>query len=562
VTSRVAGRGSRRPIGAAVAIAIAIAVVGIGLVRVGLVHVGRSTPVAALGPPHFAEETVAAGLDETYDGDSTFAVGGGVAVFDCNADGKPDVFLAGGKNPAALFRNDSPVGGALTFSRLSDPATDLSAVNGAYPLDIDGDGQVDLALLRIGESVLLRGLGGCRFERANERWAFDAGNAWTTAFSASWEGATGLPTLAIGNYLGLDDAGKPTTTCADNAIFRPAADGSTYAAPIPLKPGLCTLSVLFSDWDRSGRRDLRVSNDRHYYTDGEEQLWRMAAGELPRTYTDADGWVRMEIWGMGIASYDVTGDGYPEVFLTSQGDNRLQTLTSGPGNPTYRDIALKRGVNAAQPFAGGDVLPSTAWHPEFADVNNDGFADLFISKGNLNAMPDYATKDPSNLFLGQPGGSFTEAADAAGILNYERGRGAALADFNLDGLLDLVEVNYGAPVKLWRNLGAGDAARPAAMGNWVAVRASEPGSNRDAIGSWLEVRIGDLTVRRELTVGGGHVGGQLGWIHVGLGSADGAEVQVRWPDGETGPWVSLRANQFAVIERGATEARPWLPPAN
>jgi hypothetical protein len=123
-------------------------------------------------------------------------------------------------------------------------------------------------------------------------------------------------------------------------------------------------------------------------------------------------------------------------------------------------------------------------------------------------------------------------------------------------------VNYGAPVKLWRNLGAGDAARPAAMGNWVAVRASEPGSNRDAIGSWLEVRIGDLTVRRELTVGGGHVGGQLGWIHVGLGSADGAEVQVRWPDGETGPWVSLRANQFAVIERGATEARPWLPPAN
>ena len=76
---------------------------------------------------------------------------------------------------------------------------------------------------------------------------------------------------------------------------------------------------------------------------------------------------------MGIASQDVTGDGYPDVFLTSQGSNRLQTLTAGPGRPTYGDIGLKRGVLADRPFAGGEDLPSTAWHPEFDDVNNDGF---------------------------------------------------------------------------------------------------------------------------------------------------------------------------------------------
>ena len=76
---------------------------------------------------------------------------------------------------------------------------------------------------------------------------------------------------------------------------------------------------------------------------------------------------------MGIASEDVTGDGYPEVFLTSQGDNKLQTLADGPAHPAYEDIALPRGVTAHRPFAGGDVLPSTAWHAEFADVNNDWF---------------------------------------------------------------------------------------------------------------------------------------------------------------------------------------------
>src|SRR5205814_3225381 len=104
------------------------------------------------------------------------------------------------------------------------------------------------------------------------------------------------------------------------------------------------------------------------------------AGQGPRLYTDADGWVRVQVQGMGIGSYDLTGDGLPEVFLTSQAANRLQTLTAGPSQPMYRDIGLKRGVNLARPFTGPDTaLPSTAWHPAFEDVNNDGFVDLFVS---------------------------------------------------------------------------------------------------------------------------------------------------------------------------------------
>jgi hypothetical protein len=554
---------SRRLVVGAVAVAVTGAVVGAAAVGLGVVHVGPGSPSVAMGAPHFIDETASAGVDQTYDGGSTYQVGGGVAVFDCNGDGKPDMYLAGGSNPAALYRNDSPVGGALRFSRLSDPSTDLTSVNGAYPLDIDGDGQVDLAVLRVGENILLRGLGDCRFERANERWSFDGGSAMTTAFSASWEGAANLPTLAVGNYLQLDGTGESTTDCAENALVRPNQTGSGYAPPIALKPGYCALSMLFSDWDHSGRRDLRVSNDSHYYdyVNGEEQLWRIASGAAPRMYTSADGWVQVQIEGMGIASHDVTGDGYPDVFLTSQGANRLQTLTSGPAQPTYRDIGLKRGVNATRPYTGGDPLPSTAWHPEFADVNNDGFADLFISKGNVSEQPDYAQKDPPNLLIGQPDGTFVEGAMDAGIVGYARGRGAALVDLNLDGLLDLVEVDYGTPSKVWRNLGAGGAAGPAPMGHWLALSVSQPGPNRDAIGSWVDIRVGDLTTTQELTVGGGHVSGEIGWIHIGLGPADGADVRVHWPDGETGPWLHVAANQFAVIERGAGAARIWLPPS-
>jgi len=270
---------------------------------------------------------------------------------------------------------------------------------------------------------------------------------------------------------------------------------------------------------------------------------------------------------MGIASYDVTGDGYPDFFLTSQGSNRLQTLTAGPNKPTYGDIGLKSGVLADRPFAGGDTLPSTAWHPEFQDVNNDGYIDLFISKGNVKAEVDFAQKDPSNLLLGQPDGTFQESADAAGILNYDSARGAALADFNLDGQLDLVEVDLGAPMKIWRNTGAGSpggatgATAPAPFGHWLALRVTENGPNRDAIGGWVEVRVGGTTMRRELTVGGGHAGGQLGWVHVGLGLTSEADVRVVWPDGQAGPWLHVAADQFLDLDRAAGTAQPWTPPA-
>jgi enediyne biosynthesis protein E4 len=544
--------------------AVILGVVVIGLiVVVGALAVTRFGGTGTAPIPHFVEEASAAGLDHVYDGDFAYAVGGGVATFDCDGDGRPELYLAGGAGPAALFHNDSPVGGALRFSPVHDPATDLTGVEGAYPLDVDGDGQVDLVVLRAGESVLLRGLGHCRFERANEAWSFDGGDGMATAFSATWEGAATLPTLAVGEYLKLDATGDPTLDCSDGSrLYRPAAGGAGYAAPTPLTPGYCALSMLFSDWSRSGRRDLRVSNDRHYYDPklGQEQLWRMAPSEPPRPYTTADGWMEVQVEGMGIGSYDVTGDGYPDVYLTSQGDNRLQALASGPDRPTYADIGHPLGVNVAQPFTGGDALPSTAWHAQFEDVNNDGLVDLFVAKGNVAEQPDHAMKDPSNLLIGQADGTFTEGAEQAGILSFAKGRGASLADLNLDGLLDLVEVDYGGPVMVWRNVGSGDAARSAPMGHWLGLRPQQSGPNRDAIGGWIEVMAGGRTIRRELTVGGGHLSGELGWTHIGLGSASEAKVRITWPDGEVGPWLDAPVDGFGIIERGASAITPWDPP--
>ncbi|RIH92224.1 Repeat domain in Vibrio, Colwellia, Bradyrhizobium and Shewanella [Meiothermus granaticius NBRC 107808] len=501
--------------------------------------------LAQVAVPRFVEETETSGINSRYDGD--YVVGGGVAAFDCNDDGLPDLLLSGGDNKAKFYRNVSRVGGALEF-REQTSGLELPQVSGAYPIDLDGDGITDLVLLRAGEDLLMRGLGGCRFQPANKAWGFQSNKNWSTALSATWERGQSWPTLAIGTYVQRDSA-FPWGSCTDNLLYRPSSSGQGFAPPIPLRPSYCSLSMLFSDWNRSGIPSLRISNDREYYRGGQEQLWQITPGQPPRLYSESEGWKRLQIWGMGIASYDLSGNGYPVYFLSSMGDNKLQALQDGSQGPTYRDLAFKLGATAHRPYTGGDVHISTAWHAQFEDFNNDGWIDLFIAKGNVGFMKDAATKDPNNLLLGKPDGSFQEAGDKAGLASFLRGRGAALVDLNGDGLLDVVVVNRMDKAQLWRNVGAGSAESPKAMGHWLAVRPQQPGPNRDAIGGWLEVQLGDRVLRRELTIGGGHASGSLGFTHFGLGDMASAKVRILWPDGVWSDWQTTPADQYLWLTR-------------
>ena len=123
-----------------------------------------TTPSATTEPdtPPFVEVAAAAGVSHTYTGDWTYFVGGGVATFDCDADGDADLFLAGGADPSALFRNETS--GLLAFEPVDSPTVQIDAVTGAYPLDIDADGKMDLVVLRAGENLLLQGQGGLRVQ--------------------------------------------------------------------------------------------------------------------------------------------------------------------------------------------------------------------------------------------------------------------------------------------------------------------------------------------------------------------------------------------------------------
>ena len=509
--------------------------------------------------PRFVEETDSAGLQSRFEGDNEFQTGGGVAAFDCDDDGLPEVYVTGGVNKARFYRNRSTRGGPLKLQEQRS-GLELTGANGAYPLDLDGDGLTDLVVLRVGEVQAFRGLGGCKFERATDKWALQSGNALHSAFSATWERGQEWPTLALGTYVDRSKPEFPWGSCTPGSLLRPAPGGGRrFAAPTELTPGHCALSMLFSDWGRTGQAALRVSNDREFYKGGQEQLWQVAPGKPPALYTAEQGWKPLQIWGMGIASHDLDGDGRPEVFLTSMADNKLQKLDGDGRQPSYSDVAYKRGATAHRPYVGGDIHPSTAWHAQFADVNHDGLADLFIVKGNVSTMPDFAILDPNNLLLQQGDGRFSEVGQQAGIASYRRGRGGLLVDLNGDGMLDMLVVNRWDKAQLWRNLGTGSADKPQPLGPWLQLRLRQPGGNRDAIGAWIEVDLGERTVRQELTVGGGHASGQLGWIHFGLGQAQKVKLRVQWPHGGWGPWQEVAANGFYIVDRQSGTS-PWRAP--
>lgn len=498
--------------------------------------------------PQFVNRAPGFGFEHVYSGGWEHFVGGGVAVLDCDNDAFPDLFLAGGASPARLLRNTTKSQGeAITYVDATADPVSISGVTGAWPLDFDGDGLADLAVMRVGENRLLRGVGDCVFEDAGLALGFRGGNQWSTAFSATWEPGEALPTLAVGNYVDRTAPRGPFGACDANELHRP--DGLGYGDVRKLVPGFCALSMLFTDWNRQGRQDLRISNDRHYYVrGGYEQLWSLDPEPVP--FGPEDGWETVSIWGMGIASRDISGDGWPDVYLTSMGDQLLQLRDPVGGRPVWRTVPFAKGATAHRPYEGDDGRPSTGWHAEFGDVDNDGDDDIFVAKGNVDQMPENAMSDPNNLLLQARDGSFVEAGAAAGLASPYRGRGAALADLNLDGRLDVVVVNRRAASEVHENISVG-------TGNWIVVHVLHPAPNTRMVGGWIEVRTAAGLQIREVTVGGGHGGGQDGPHHFGLGMSDEAQMRLIGPDGAAGDWAPVPAN-VAIEATYAASAPPAL----
>ncbi|MEM7738091.1 MAG: VCBS repeat-containing protein, partial [Deinococcota bacterium] len=119
--------------------------------------------------PSFTEETQAATIQHIYEGGFEHLTGGGLAVFDCNGDDLPELYMAGGEGSSSFYLNTGQQAGNLQFEKIDRLA--MTGVTGAYPLDVNADDLIDIVVLRVGRNSLFQGLGDCQFSEANDLWA-------------------------------------------------------------------------------------------------------------------------------------------------------------------------------------------------------------------------------------------------------------------------------------------------------------------------------------------------------------------------------------------------------
>ena len=424
--------------------------------------------------------------------------------------------------PAALYHNDSPAGGALRFTQLPSAGHRPHRGHRRVPArhrQRRADRPRRAAPRRRRRAARPRATAGSR--TPTRRSGIDGGDAWTGRRVQRRRGRarTRLPTLAFGDYLRAR-TGTGATTAGSSG---PDATGERYAPPIALDPRLLhAVDAVQRLGPHRPARPADVERPALLPSTARSSCGGSTPGEAPRAYTEADGWRPLQIWGMGIASQDLTGDGLPGGVPHEPG---RQQAADARRRPRTADVRRHRpGARASPrsgPFTGGDVLPSTAWHPEFADVNNDGFVDLLVTKGNVDAQVDQAQRDPNNLFIGQPDGTFVEGAEEAGIVVVRAGarrgrrRPQPRRPARHRGRQPARRTHAVAQRRPRRRRAAGGDGsldrRPPA-----AARAERRRHRR--VGGGARRRADDHAARSPSAAG--HVSGELGWLHSGIGSAD------------------------------------------
>jgi hypothetical protein len=486
---------------------------------------------------------------------------GGLAVFDYNGDGRPDIFFTNGAATPALektgedyanrlFRND----GGFHFTDVTEAAgvAGVGYAMGAAAADYDNDGRTDLFVAGVRRNQLLHNRGDGRFEDVTDRSGIASGE-W--AVSGGWfdYDNDGLLDLFVVNYVQWSpDTNK---TCGDdtrgiaiychprafkglpNRLYRNRGDGTFE--DVSARAGLLThigkgMSVAFADYDHDGRLDMFVPNDTvpnflfHNKGDGTFEDTALMAG-----VSVADSGRPISSMGTDFQDYD--NDGWEDIHVTALAGETFP-LFRNDGAGSFTDATQSSGLASR-------TVKSSGWCSVFADVDNDGWKDLFTANSHVNdRIGDYQAiqwQQPNSLFLNDRNGHFRDVAAEAGFGGAAAvHRGCGVADFDGDGRLDFVVLVIGDRAELWKNESRIDH-------HWLIVKLKGSKSNRDGIGA--RVTIGAQV--RTMTTSVGYASSSHAGLHFGLGaSADPVTVKVRWPSGLEQTLERIATNQVLAIE--------------
>jgi hypothetical protein len=484
---------------------------------------------------------------------------GGVAVFDYDNDGRPDIYFTNGASIPSLkkdapryfnrlFRNE----GDMKFRDVTDAAgvAGDGYSMGATAGDFDNDGKVDLFVAGVYHNILFRNLGGGKFEDVTAKAGIRS-DEWSVAGGWLDFDNDGLLDLAVVNY----GTWAPSSEryCGDesrgirvychpryypprpNQLYRNKGDGSfedvSRASGIAAHRGR-GMSVGIADYDRDGRVDFFVTNDNLpnflFHNDGGGKFSEVG---LPSGVSLLD--TGKAVASMGADFQDYDDDGWPDIVVVALTGETFPVFRNGRDG-SFSDATQASGVALLSSRRSG-------WGPILADFDNDGRKDLFSSNAHVNDIVERfeptTYKQANSVFVNLGNGRFADSTCAGMKESVRAHRGDAAADFDGDGKLDVVVAALGEPAELWRNTSPGS-------NHWLTIKLEGIRSNRDGIGAI--VRLGKQT--REASASQGYASSSLAGIHFGLGAMTRVpEVEIRWPSGTAQKLTDVAADQILTV---------------
>ena len=502
---------------------------------------------------------------------------GGLAWIDYDGDGRLDLYLVNGgrwedlksgqpSGRNALFRNQAD--GTFVDVAEKAGAAGSSWGMGATVADYDNDGDPDLYLSNYGPNTLLRNNGDGTFSDVTSS-AGVGGDAWSSAAAfADYDGDSHLD-LYVVNYVKFDFESSHTRDCsyralkvhcgpkgmqgAPDVLYRNNGDGTfsnlTGSARVAA-PASYGLGVLWGDYDGDGDQDIYVANDSqaNFLFSNQANGTFEEVGLLAGVAMSEDGNAQA---GMGVALGDYDRDGDLDLFVTNFSDD-YNTLYRNMGEGIFQDVSY-----AAQlAFSSRQYL---GWGTHFADLDNDGWPDLFVANGHVYPQVDdfeigTSYRQGKLVYRNRGDGSFEEVSGKWGpdLKKPSASRGAAFADFDQDGDIDIAVSNLDGRPQLFLNQGGNRS------GGWISLKLQGVRSNRDAVGARVTVATPSGRQLQEVQSGVSFQSSNDLRLHFGLGKDDTvSELKVRWPSGEVQSFSGLKAGfRYRLKEGGKPEPEP------
>ena len=484
--------------------------------------------------------------------------GAGAAFFDADGDGWQDIYLINGAHLAGPLPPTPPINhlyrnaGDGTFANLSveSGAGDQGYGMGCAAGDFDNDGDQDLYATNFGPNVLLSNDGEGRFADVTQIAGVGDGRWGTSTGFLDFDNDGDLD-LFVANYVHFSLQGN--IRCKRGAL-RFYCEPSTYApirdvlyrndgrhfVDVTKRMGIHAvgrgLGVAFADSDLDGDTDMYVANDGTPNFLYENQGRRFVEiGLRAGVQYNEDGHAEA---GMGVDFGDFDNDGYADLFVTNY-SRETNTLYWNDGRGRFADFTAHFGLGAPS------YLP-LGFGAKFMDYDNDGDLDLYVGNGHvvdnieqLDADLRYA--QPDLMLRNQGGAHFEEVSDLLGadFVAESVVRGAAAADWDNDGDLDLLTTTVAGRPRLLRNDGGNRQ-------HWIELLLVGAGQ-RDALGARVTVTAGGARQVRERQSGGSYLSSHDPRLHFGLGRATKADIAIRWPDGQVQTLAAVDANQIVRV---------------